>query len=72
MKKRGESRNTKTWMSQERKELFRWSKRHFSYLFKGYILCKKKNDGHKLEEEPWKIPDAMFKEIILLDAINYW
>ena len=29
-RKRGEDRNTKMWLSQERKELFRWNKKHFS------------------------------------------
>ena len=28
--KRGEDENTKIWISQERKELFRWNKKHFS------------------------------------------
>ena len=28
--KRGEDENTKTWISRERKELFRWNKKHFS------------------------------------------
>ena len=52
--KRGEDENTKIWISQERKELFRWNKKHFSWVLKGYNLVKnknlKKNSGHKL----WK------------------
>ena len=28
--KRGEDENRKIWISQERKELFRWNKKHFS------------------------------------------
>ena len=27
---RAEDENTKIWISQERKELFRWNKKHFS------------------------------------------
>ena len=29
-RKRGKDRNTKNWISRERKELFRWNKKHFS------------------------------------------
>ena len=32
---------TKMWISWERKELFRWNKKHFSQLLKGYHLVKK-------------------------------
>ena len=28
-KKRGEGENTKIWISQEQRELFRWNKKHF-------------------------------------------
>ena len=28
--KRGEDENTKVWISQEWKDLFRWNKKHFS------------------------------------------
>ena len=42
-RKRGEEENTKTWISQERKELFRWNKKHFSYFLKGYHLVINKN-----------------------------
>ena len=40
-KKRGENENTKIWISRERKELFRWNKKHFSQLFKDYHMVKK-------------------------------
>ena len=39
--KREEEGNVKVWLSKERKELFRWNKKHFSSLFKGYHLLKK-------------------------------
>ena len=48
-KKRGEGENTKIWKSRERKDLFRWNKKHFSILFKGYhLVIKMKNSGHKV------------------------
>ena len=31
--KRGEDENTKVWISQEWKDLFRWNKKHFSHSF---------------------------------------
>ena len=34
---------TKTWISPERKEHFRWNKKHFSQPLKGYHLVKNKN-----------------------------
>ena len=37
-RKRGEEGNTKIWISWERKELFGWNKKHFSYFLKGYHL----------------------------------
>ena len=44
--------NTKTWISPEQKELFRWNKKHFSYFSKGYHLVINKNliknSRHKL------------------------
>ena len=50
--KRGENKNTKTWISQEWKELFRWNKKSFSCFLKGYHLVGNKNliknSGHKL------------------------
>ena len=33
-RKRGEDRNTNIWISQERKEFFRWNKKHF-IVFEG-------------------------------------
>ena len=50
--KREEDGNRKTWISWERKELFRWNKKHFSQFLKGYRLVENKNliknSGHKL------------------------
>ena len=37
-----EDRNTKIWISRERKELFRWNKKHLSYFLKGYHLVRNK------------------------------
>ena len=48
-KKEGKT-NIKIEISQERKEFFRWNKKHFSWLFKGI---------HSLEK--WKIGDTSFK-----------
>ena len=45
--KTGEGRNRKIWVSWEWKELSRWNKNNFSYLFKGYHMVKK-----------WKIGDT--------------
>ena len=39
-KKGGKNGNTKIWIPQEQKELFRWYEKHFSYLFKAYHLVK--------------------------------
>ena len=39
MGKWGKVRNSKIWVSRERKELFRWSKKYFSELFKGWYTC---------------------------------
>ena len=39
--KRGEDGDTTIWISWKRKELFRWNKKHFSELFKGYHSVKK-------------------------------
>ena len=39
--KEGKDGNTKIWICQERKELFRWNKKHFLQLLKGYYLVKK-------------------------------
>ena len=51
-RKRGKDKNTKTWISRERKDLFRWNKKHFSKFLKGYHLVKNKNliknSKHKL------------------------
>ena len=38
---KGRGKNTKIWISRERKELFRWNKKYFSQFLKGYHLMKK-------------------------------
>ena len=40
-RKRRADRNTDNWISWERKDLFRWNKKHFSWFLKGYHLVKK-------------------------------
>ena len=40
-RKRVKDRNIKMWISREQKELFRWNKKHFSKILKGYHLVKK-------------------------------
>ena len=39
--KKEEDKNTKIWISRNGKMLFRWNKKHFSYLLKGYNLVEK-------------------------------
>ena len=41
--KRSKEENTKIWISRERKELFRWNKKHLSKFLKGYHLVKNTN-----------------------------
>ena len=36
MEKKEQTENTKIWMSWEQKEFFRWNKKYFSQLIKGY------------------------------------
>ena len=50
IEKRGEDGKTKILTFKEQKNLFRWNKKHFSKLFKGYHLVKK-----------WKIADTSLK-----------
>ena len=40
-RKRGEDGNTQFWISQERKELFKWSKKTFSIVFEGLSFGEK-------------------------------
>ena len=40
-RKREEDRNTKIWISRERKELFRWNKKHFFIVFEGLSFDEK-------------------------------
>ena len=42
-RKRGEDENRKILISREGKELFRWTKKHFSEFLKGYHLLRNKN-----------------------------
>ena len=50
--KKGEDGYTKNLISRERKELFRWNKKHFLEFLKGYYLVRNKklikNSSHKL------------------------
>ena len=46
---KGRGKITKSWISRERKELFRWNQKHFSQFLKGYHLVKK-HSGHKRSE----------------------
>ena len=39
--KRGEDKYTKIWISWERKELFRWNKKHFFIVFEELTLGEK-------------------------------
>ena len=57
--KRGEDRNTKTWISWERKGLYRWNK-NFFIVFEGLSL------GEKLKIW-WKIVDTSFKQYMAQD-----
>ena len=59
-RKRGEDKNTKTWISRERKEPFRWNKKHFSYFLRGY---------HEKLKFDKKIADTSFKNIISIDDL---
>ena len=40
-RKEREDRNTNIWTSHKQKKLFRWNKKHFSWLFMGYHWEKK-------------------------------
>ena len=40
---KGREKITKIWISRERKELFRWNKKHFSKFWRAIIWCKNKN-----------------------------
>ena len=51
-RKRGKDRNAKNWISRERKELFRWNKKDFLQILKGYHLVK--------NEKLVKIADTSF------------
>ena len=60
-----EYENTKTWISQDRKELFRWNKKHFSYFLKGFHLVR----------NLIKTEDTSFKDIshdVLLSKLNHY
>ena len=51
---RGSEKITKNWISRERKELFRWNKKHFSQCLKGYHLVKKQKLDQKLQTQTLK------------------
>ena len=52
-RKRGKDSNTKMWISQERKKLFRWNQKHFSKISKGYHLVKGLSFSEKIKNW-WK------------------
>ena len=56
VQKRGKGRNTKLWISRERKELYRWNKSIFHSFWRAIIWWKNKN--------LMKIADTSFKVII--------
>ena len=60
-RKRREDENTKTWISRERKEPFRWNKKLFIF-FEGLSF------GEKLKFDK-KIADTSFKNIIAIDDL---
>ena len=42
-----EDGNTKISISEEQRNISRWSKNNFSLLFKGCAIVKEENSGHK-------------------------
>ena len=65
--KREEEGNTKIWISRERKELFRWNKKHLSNFLKGYHLV--------IWSKPkisYKIADTSFKVTLFYICINFY
>ena len=66
-RKRRKDRNTKNWISRERKELFRrWNKKHFSQFLKTIIWWKNTN-LIKTADTSFKV--AIFSDLILVS--NY-
>ena len=61
-RKRGKDRKTKIWISRERKELFRWNKKHFSW--RAIIRWKNKN--------LMKIADTSFKIEAIILCLTYF
>ena len=55
-----EDGNTKIWISRERKELFRWNKNHFSWIFEGYHLVR-----------TWEI-DTSLKSVFVAVNCIFW
>ena len=49
-------KNTKKWISQDRKKLFRWNKKHFFTVFEGLSFVEKLKIW-------WKIADTRFKAL---------
>ena len=52
---KGREKITKTRISRERKKLFRWNKKHFSQLLKGYHLVKKCKFNKKIADTSFKV-----------------
>ena len=61
-RKRGEDGNLKIWISWERKELFRWNKKHFSWFLKGYHLAKNKKNDKKIADISFKYKLCLWAE----------
>ena len=56
--KKGEDKNTKIWISWERKEFFRWNKKNIFHSFWRAVICWDKKKYKK-------IADASFKQLFL-------
>ena len=53
-RKQGEDGNTKTWIPQERKELFRWNTKTFFIAFKGLSFGKNLKFDKKIADTSFK------------------
>ena len=67
-RKEGKDRNTKIWISQERKELFRWNKKHFSKILKSYLLVKKIKELMKIADTSFTF--SSFPRIIIVLVVS--
>ena len=53
-RKRGKKGNTKIWTSRERKEIFRWNKKHHSYFFERLSFGENQNFLKKIAYKSFK------------------